>query len=287
MRCMPMEHATVAVIYDFDGTLTPKSMQENRFLPDVGIAPAVFWREVNDLARENHADQVLMYMHLMLEKANANHRPITRTTFHNHGRDMPFYPGVETWFDRIGTIGNQNGVTVEHYLISSGNDEIIRGTGIAEQFKRIYASQFLFDANEVAIWPAVAVNYTDKTQFLFRINKGALDIDDESGVNRFISQRERPMPFERMIYIGDGETDIPAFRTVRSQGGLSIAVYKPHAHGAGSRAKRLLQDQRIDALCPADYREGSELEKLVSLAIRHIAAKAEFDQELRRNQRRA
>ena len=216
---MPSSIAPVALIYDFDGTLAPGNMQDRQFIPDVGMTAAEFWQEVDTLAEANQADGILCYMFVMLEKAKNAGMKVRREDLVARSSDIEFFPGVEGWFDRINDHGREQGLAVEHYVISSGNSEIIEGTAIASRFKRIYASKFLYDHEGVAVWPAVAINFTTKTQYLFRINKGAYDWKDSSIINRFVPHDERPVPFPNMIYIGDGETDVPCFRLVKDLGG--------------------------------------------------------------------
>ena len=264
-----MQKPMMAICYDFDGTLSTSPMQENKSLPSVGVSPDVFWSEVNAISKRDHADNILIYMMLMLQKAHSADEPITRKVFRDKGEGMTFWDGVDTWFDRVNDYARRARVDIRHYVISSGNEEIIQGTSIAGRFDRIFACRFHFDSNGVADWPAVAVNYTTKTQFLFRINKGCLDMDDD-GVNDYVPDDERPIPFSNIVYIGDGETDVPCFRTVRSLGGLSIGVYPPHRRGGKETVRRLLSDGRIDTYCPADYREGKQLESIVCSAIDEV-----------------
>lgn len=269
----------MAICYDFDGTLSTSPMQENRFLPSVGVPAEEFWNEVSEVTKAEHADNILIYMMLMLEKAQQAHVPVTREVFREKGEGMKFWDGLDDWFERINRYGKEQGVTIRHYVISSGNEEIIKGTSIADKFDRIFACQYHFDANGAAIWPAVAVNYTTKTQFLFRINKGKLDMDDE-GVNDYVPDNRRPIPFPNIVYIGDGETDVPCFRTVKSLGGLSIGVYPPRHRGGKDIVQQLLKDERINAYCPADYRHDKHLEKIIHAAIREIASRQQLDNEL-------
>ena len=168
-----------------------------------------------------------------------------REDFEARGRTISLFEGVEGWFDRITEYARQKGVRLEHVLVSSGNAEIFAGTPIAPKFAHVYASKFMFDENGVAVWPALAMNYTTKTQYLFRINKGAHDLSDNGAVNKYVLKKDRPVPFENMIFIGDGSTDIPCFRLVKEQGGLSIAVYKPRAKGAQGKAEGYSEDGRV------------------------------------------
>ncbi len=270
---MPRNQPTVAIAYDFDGTLTPDNAQERQFIPDIGMDPDDFWAEVDEKVKEHSADQILMYMRLMLEKAEGAHVPVRLDDFRAQGKSVRFYDGVEGWFDRINGYGKEAGVRIEHYIVSSGNAEIIEGTSIAGHFAQIYACRFMFDHNGVAVWPAQAVNYTNKTQYLFRINKGAHDLTDDSKVNEFVEQQDRPIPFENMIYIGDGFTDIPCFRLVKEQGGLSIAVYRPHGRNARTSAEQLRSDGRVQAVVSANYRPKAKLDSLVKAYISEVSAR--------------
>ena len=264
--------ARMAIAYDFDGTLAPGNMQEHQFLPDIGIKPHVFWNEAHKIAKEEQADEVLVYMSLMLRKAAAADAPVRRADFKEKGKSIKLFEGVEEWFDRMNHYAKEKGVDLKHYLISSGNKEIFAGTSIAKKFNVVYASKYLFDANGVAQWPALAINYTAKTQFLFRINKGIEDISDSS-VNEFVPKDQRPVPFEHMVFIGDGSTDIPCFRLLKDQGGLSIAVYPPGKKGAKEKAEKYRGDDRVHAVVPATYTEGSELDKLLKARIDFVASR--------------
>ena len=260
----------LAIIYDFDGTLAPGNMQERQFIPDIGMTAGEFWREVDYLAEVNHADGILSYMFVMLEKAREAGMPVRRDDLVARSREIEFFPGVEAWFDRVNAYSWHRGVHVEHYVISSGNSEIIEGTSIADEFERIYASKFLYDPEGFAVWPAVAINFTTKTQYLFRINKGAHDWQDSSVINKFVPQSERPIPFENMIYIGDGETDVPCFRLVKDLGGLSIAVY---VNGTHEQAEQYRKEGRVNCVAPAEYTENSGLDCTVKSYIDLVAAR--------------
>ena len=277
---MSRKHIPLALVYDFDGTLAPGNLQENSFIPDIGMKPKDFWSEVTCLSQQNQADDILMYMHLMLKKAAAADVPVGRQDFEERGEAVQLFGGVLDWFDRTTDYGKGKGVRVEHYIVSSGNAEIIEGTPIASKFKKIYASKFLFDQNGVAVWPALAVNYTTKTQYLFRINKGAHDLSDNTKINQFVEKKDRPIPFENMIYIGDGFTDVPCFRLVKDQGGLSIAVFRPYTKDARERAERLREEGRVHSVAPANYKEGGSLEEIVRRRIEVVAAREALNKAL-------
>jgi hypothetical protein len=261
-----------AIAYDFDGTLAPGNMQEYDFVPAIGMNKKAFWKEVADLAKRHNADSILMYMMHMIDKAHTAQVPVHKEDFVKFGRSVTLFEGVECWFDRIKRYGKERGVLVEHYIISSGIREMIQGTSIAKKFSSIYASSFIYDHNGVAKWPALAVNYTTKTQFLFRINKGVLNVYDNTKINEFIPTEDRPVPFNNMVFLGDGDTDIPCFRTVKSQGGHSIAVYKPSTHGAKGKAEKLKKEGRVNFVAPANYSENGELDTFVKGIIDKVVA---------------
>ncbi len=279
MRCsgasiMSQMHVPLAIVYDFDGTLTPGNVQEPQFIPDIGMKPEMFWAEVDQLASTHQADKILMYMRLMLEKARAANVPVRLEDFHHRGGTINFFEGVPTWFDRINEYGRDEGVRIRHYIVTSGNAELIEGTSIASNFEEVYASRFIFDENGVAVWPAQALNYTTKTQYLFRINKGAHDPSDDTEINQFVEMKNRPMPFENMVYIGDGPTDVPCFRLVKDLGGLSIAVFRPYKKRARAIAEQFRADGRVHTVVPASYKDGTVLDKVVKAFIRNVATRA-------------
>ena len=261
-----------AIAYDFDGTLAPGNMQEYDFVPAIGMTGKTFWKQVNRLTREHKADNILAYMMHMLDKAQAAEVPVRKENFVNFGRSVSLFEGVDDWFDRINAYGKEQGFKVKHYIISSGIREMIEGTPIAKKFAAIYASAFIYDHNGVAKWPAMAVNYTTKTQFLFRINKGVLNVYDNSKINEFIPKEDRPVPFELIVFIGDGETDIPCFRLVKEQRGHAIAVYKPNTRGARGKAEKLITEGRVNFIAPANYVENGEMDRFVKGIIDKVAA---------------
>ena len=268
---------TAALIYDFDGTLAPGNMQEYDFIPAVGQSNREFWNDANSLAEEQDADMTLTYMVKMLEAARSRKLSLRREAFQESGRNIRLFPGVKEWFGRINA--SARGVRVLHYINSSGLKEMIEGTPIASEFRKIYACSFLYDVDGIAYWPGVAVNYTNKTQFIFKINKGVESVSDCKLVNQYIEERERPVPFSRMIYVGDGTTDIPCMRLVKNFGGHSIAVYNPASAKVGRKdLASLIRDNRVNHVCAADYTEGSEIDRLVKLIIDKIAVDFELQQ---------
>ena len=272
-----MSRPVAALMYDFDKTLCTKDMQEYGFIPALDMSAEEFWGAVNRLTDAEEMDSILAYMYLMVEKAREKNIPVTRDTFRAQGAGVEFFPGVTDWFDRINAFGASIGVEVEHYIVSSGIKEIIEGTPIAEKFRKIYACEFMYDGEGRIKWPKFAVNYTAKTQFLFRINKGVLKVDSRSAeeLNRVTPESQRRVPFENMVYIGDGLTDVPCMKLVKSHGGQSIAVYDPQKGKAVARG--LLAGSRVNFVSIADYREGSELDVTVKAILRKIQAVEEME----------
>jgi hypothetical protein len=262
----------MAISYDFDGTLAPGNMQEYDFIPTLNMRSKQFWTSVNDLAKEHEMDQILAYMHTMLEEARKAKVPVRKSDFKNFGAHIGLFPGVKDWFKRINTYAKGKGIKLDHFIISSGIREMVEGTPIYKEFKKVYASGFMFNHNGVACWPALAVNYTTKTQYLFRINKGSLDVHDNSIINKYVPKEQRPIPFEHMVFIGDGETDIPCMRLIKDQGGHSIAVYNSGKHGAKKHAEQLIKDGRATLFTTADYREGSAIDSAVKAIIDKVEA---------------
>lgn len=268
----------MAIAYDFDGTLAPGNMQEYDFVPAIGMKSAEFWREATELERTHQADKILAYMRLMIQKATAKGIPVRKEDFVKYGRSVALFDGVNDWFDRINAYAESQNVLMKHYVISSGIKEMIEGTPIAKHFHAIFASSFMYDHHGVAVWPALAINYTTKTQYLFRINKGSLDVCDHSQINKYVPDADRPMPFENMIFIGDGETDIPSFRLVKEQGGHAIAVYQPRAAKAKERSRALIAEGRVNVIAPAIYTQDSDIENMVKAIIDKVVADSIIEQ---------
>ena len=256
----------VAICYDFDKTLSPDDMQAQGFIQKLGYEIGEFWKKSNGFAHKNDMDQNLAYMYTM-KTESAGKVLFTKTELARFGSEVALFPGVEGWFERIRKYGKERGVTVEHYIISSGLKEMIEGTSIAKKgaFKKIYATSFYCDENGVAVWPAQVVNYTNKTQFLFRITKGVLDVND-SAVNEFFPESDLRVPFRNMIYLGDSDTDIPCMKLVKMRGGYSIGVFNPETNDR-TKVHKMTRDSRIDYFVPTDYSEGTELDYLIKTII--------------------
>mgnify|MGYP003413676735 FL=1 len=254
-----MSKPIVAIMYDFDKTLCTRDMQEYTFIPSLGMQPDDFWSGTGEIASKEQMDSVLTYMYCMITESQQSGKPFTREDLVECGKHIEYLPGVEEWFERVNRYGEEAGVRVEHYVLSSGLKEIIEGSSIAKFFKKIFASEFLYDsATGNPIWAKMAVNYTNKTQFVYRINKGVLDISNNVDVNASRPDDDRRVYFNNMIYIGDGLTDVPCMKLVKQSGGHSIALYQ---NGQKDKVQPLLIHERVDWIFEADYRKGQALDQ--------------------------
>lgn len=268
--------ATVALIYDFDGTLSPGNMQEYGFIQAAGLDAKTFWEKNNKMKESQDASEILCYMKLMIVEASHKGLQLTKNSLKEYGKAVELFRGVKEWFELINAYGKSKEVIIEHYINSSGLKEIIEGTQIAKEFKHIYACSFFYSPEGKAEWPAVAVDFTAKTQSLFMINKGIRYVKDNKKVNEFKPDIERPIPFRHMIYFGDGETDVPCMKLIKQQGGRSIAVYNPSKRAKKAAAEKLIAENRVNFVCPADYSKDSEIYKVVTTIIDKIKSDYEF-----------
>ncbi|MCF0172752.1 MAG: haloacid dehalogenase-like hydrolase [Bacteroidales bacterium] len=265
----------VALIYDFDGTLSPGNMQEYGFIQALGKSKEEFWEMSNEMSLKQEMNGVLAYMKIMIDEAKKAGISLTRDSFVAFGRNIELYPGVKEWFGLVNEYGKSRGVEVEHYINSSGMTELIEGSPIAHEFKKIFACSFLYDENGIAVWPAVAVDFTAKTQFLFKITKGIMDIADNRLVNESRKDEDKPVQFKNMIYFGDGETDVPCMKIVKMFGGNPIAVYPDIRKYA--IAKKLLDQGRVNFICPSEYTADSYNFKVVKAIIDKIKAESDYE----------
>jgi 2-hydroxy-3-keto-5-methylthiopentenyl-1-phosphate phosphatase len=272
----------VAFLYDFDKTLCTTDMQNYAFIPSLGMTPAEFWPVANGFGSANRMDGILAYMYTMIRESEKRNMPLTREKLINMGRDIVLYPGVEDWFRRINAFGAEQGVQVEHYVISSGLKEIIEGSSISDAFKEIYASEFYYDESGKPVWPKLAVNFTAKTQFVYRINKGVLDVSDDKTLNDSMPDDSKRVPFTNMIYVGDGLSDVPCMKMMRAYGGQAIAVYQESNRIA---VEELMAKHRVDFIFKADYSEGTPLDLTVKNIIRKMAIVDRLGEETSRQLR--
>lgn len=267
-----MKNKDVAIMYDFDGTLAHGNMQEYNFIPKLKMTSEGFIQEVNELKERENMEGILAYMYLMLKKAEERNVSVTRDSFIKYGENVILYPGVEGWFKRLNQFAQGLGLNLHHFVISSGIKEMIEGTSISDEFERIYASSFLYNADSIAIWPSVAINYTNKTQFLFRINKGLYEVYDDK-INEHMPMEEKSIDFPNMIYIGDGFTDVPCMRLVKDYNGTSIAVYE--SKSGKHIADELLKHNRVNYTALTDYTEGSDIDIYIKEKLKEIATRSE------------
>lgn len=261
----------MAICYDFDKTLSPDDMQAFTLIPSFGIDKDTFWRESNNLAKDKLMDKNLAWMYELTRYSKFKSKSLKKEYFHEIGAHILLYKGVDTWFDRMNNYATKQGIELEHYIISSGLKEIIEGSSLATKCKRIYASSYLYDADGVAVWPTQSVNYTNKTQYIFRIAKGFLEEYDER-VNDSMKDDQLYIPYENIVYIGDSETDIPCMRLVKSKGGYAIGVFDPRRNNR-RRVYQLYNDGRINFYAPADYSSRATLSKYMKQIIDEVVAR--------------
>lgn len=276
----------IALVYDFDGTLSPQPMQEYTVLPELGITPARFWAEIDAELAAREGENMLVYMRRLVEEAACRGVRLGRRELGALGARVRYFPGVTSWFDRVnGYVRERSGgaVRVSHYVVSAGLGEILAGVSIRRHFRRVFASAYHHDARGHATFPRVVITDTTKTQYLFRINKGRLDLREN--INTHMPERERPVPFANIIYLGDGLTDVPSMTVTRKNGGNAVAVFNPRKTGARETCVELLRAGRVNFIAPADYRAGRTLERRVRLLLDSVIANIRYHDELRRCRR--
>lgn len=267
-----MAKPIVAIMYDFDKTLSTTDMQNYSFIPDLGMTPEEFWGATTEFTNKTGCERILSYMYMMIAKAKEKGIKITREYLKECGKNIKFYPGVSTWFKRINEYGDSKGVQVEHYLVSSGTIEIVEGCSIYDNFTKAWGCEYYYNKEGEPVWPKLAINYTQKTQFFFRIAKGVVDVTNDNGVNEKTIQRR--IPYRNIIYMGDGMTDVACMTLVKHNGGHSIAIYPEKD---SDKVRSLYSDGRCNFMCRADYSAGSDLEKVIKLIIDESATLSEIE----------
>lgn len=263
-----MNKTIVAICYDFDKTLSLDDMQAFSFIPNLKMTSSEFWERCDNFAKENQMDGILCCLKTMMDTCKEKNIKLTREYLRSLGQDIKFFDGVETWFSRMNEFAEKHGIILEHYLISSGNKEIIEGCPIFKEFKDVYACEFLYGENGEAYWPKTIVNYTQKTQFLFRIYKGAYDLSDGHSVTGKVDKKH--VEYRNMIYIGDGYTDIPCMSLVKDKGGTAISIYQP---GDEVMSIKLIEEDRVNYACKSDFSKDSKLEEIMKLILESISLK--------------
>lgn len=263
-----MSKPIVALIYDFDNTLSTRDMQEFTFIPALGMKAAEFWAKTDELAHQAQMDHILAYMYLMAREAKDKKISLSRESLREMGKGVQFFKGVREWFKRINAYGDSLGLEVRHYILSCGLKPMVEGCDISDEFYNIFACDYLYDDNDEPLWPSIAINYTSKTQFLYRINKGVEDLGEDAKLNMYMSRDERVVPFDQMVYIGDGLTDVPSMKLVRQRGGYAIGVYKKPTDST-----YLVNQNRVDFYLKCDYTDGSGIDTAMKAIFGQIAAK--------------
>ncbi len=261
----------IGIMYDFDKTLSTTDMQNYDFIPNLGMTPEEFWGSTTEFTNEHGVERILSYMYMMIAKAKEKGIKITRQYLNECGKNIKFYPGVTTWFNRINEYGESKGVKVEHYLVSSGTMEIVEGCAIYPSFTKAWGCEYYYDKDGEPVWPKLAINYTQKTQFYFRISKGVVDVKDDNSVNE--KTPDRRIPYRNIIYMGDGMTDVACMTLVKHNEGTSIAIYPEKE---SDKVRSLYTDGRCNFICRADYTAGSDLEKVIKLIIDKVAMENEI-----------
>ena len=255
----------IGIMYDFDKTLSTTDMQNYDLIPRLGMTPEEFWGATSEFTDATGVERILSYMYMMIEKAEQKGIKLDREFLKDCGKNIKFYPGVSTWFKRINEYGESKGVQVEHYLVSSGTIEIVEGCSIYPYFTRAWGCEYYYKDGK-PVWPKLAINYTQKTQFYFRISKGVVDVKDDNSVNE--KTPDRRIPYRNIIYMGDGMTDVACMTLVKHNEGTSIAIYPEKE---SDKVRALYTDGRCNFMCRADYSAGSDLEKVVKLIIDKVA----------------
>lgn len=278
----------IALVYDFDGTLTPKAMQEYTVLPNLKIKEAKkFWEDAEKESKRKQADKDLLWMWKIIKRAENIEKRIPRDYFKEQGKKIKYFKGVKQFFksiDKYIITKSENKMKSQHYIVSSGLKEILEGTPIKKNFHNIYGSEYQYNYWGRPVFPKVLITDTLKTQYLFRINKGRENLGET--INEYMPEKKRPIPFKNIIYIGDGFTDVPAMNVTKKNGGRAIAVYTPRNRRGLRICKKLLKAKRVDFIAPADYRKSSALYKFVKLALKTIIQEYEFEKYVEKNSAR-
>lgn len=266
-----MNKTIVAIIYDFDNTLSTKDMQEFTFIPSLGITADEFWAQCDKTSHEYSMDHILAYMYLMAKMSKQSGVPLSADKLREMGKGVEFFDGVKEWFARINNFGASLGLEVRHYIISCGLKPMIEGCDISHEFYNIFACDYVYDQNGEPVWPSVAINYTSKTQFLYRINKGVEDVGEHKKLNMYMPKNQRVVPFCNMIYVGDGLTDVPSMKLARQRGGYAIGVYRNPED-----ASYLVDEERVDFYVKSDYTENSQMDEAMKAILQKICAQTRF-----------
>tara|TARA_Y100000287_G_C14160547_1_gene324476 strand:- start:17 stop:847 length:831 start_codon:yes stop_codon:yes gene_type:complete len=275
-----MKQNTIALVYDFDGTLTPKTMQEYTIIPRLKLNSEKFWSDILNEANSTEGEVMMIYMRQLITHAESLNLKITKDEFKLMASKIKYFKGVNNWFDNINNYikKSHHKINVAHYVISAGHHEILEATSIRDKLTNVFGSQYYFNSDGHATFPKNVVTDTAKTQFLFRINKGKEKISDS--INSHMPENHRPIPFENMIYIGDGLTDVPSMALIKKQNGHAVSVYPKGSKQQQKVSNDLLQAKRVDFIAEANYTKGSILYKRICLLIDMISARIKYSNEV-------
>ena len=275
-----MKQNTIALVYDFDGTLIPKTMQDYTIIPRLKLRSDKFWSDIMEEAEATDGEVMMIYMRQLITRASSMNIKITKSEFKLMASKIEYFKGVFTWFDNINKYlkNNHKRIKVAHYVISAGHHEILESTAIRKKLKNVFGSQYYFNEQGHATFPKVVVTDTAKTQFLFRINKGKEKVSDS--INSHMPEELRPIPFENMIYIGDGLTDVPSMALIKKQNGHSVSVYPKGSKKQKKVSNDLLAAKRVDFIAEANYARNSVLFKRICLIIDMISARIKYRNEV-------
>ena len=271
-----MAKPILAIMYDFDKTLSTTDMQNYSFIPMLGMTPDEFWGATGEFSKRTGCERILSYMYMMIAKAKEKGIKLTREVLRDCGKSIKYHPGVTTWFQRINEYGLSKGVKVEHYLVSSGTEEILEGCSIFDCFTKVYGCEFYYE-NDVPVWPKLAINYTQKTQFFFRIAKGVTELGNDDSVNEKTKGQLR-IPYSNIVYMGDGMTDVACMTLVNKNGGYSIGVYTDDNK---EKVAQIRADKRCKFIVKADYSKDTDMEKVFKLIIDGVANRTDLENKER------
>lgn len=261
----------IGIVYDFDGTLSPNNMQEDTIFRAYGIDKKQLWAKSDRLVARGY-ERTLAYLKLLIDDEAFRKKPLRRQTLRRLARHIQYFPGVPGYFERINRFvarhpaAREWGIGLEHYVVSSGMKEILEGARIYRFFKKVYACEYDYD-EKGPLFPKLVINDTNKTQFLFRINKGKLELHEN--INTHMPEKDRRIPFRNMVYIGDSFTDIPSMTLVQRSGGHAIAVFNP-LREVTEGVKAMVMEGRVDHFAPADFRKDSFLVRIIQRTLEKI-----------------
>lgn len=258
----------LAIMYDWDQTLSPKYMSEFGLIKPFGFDNNTdYWDYCNNvITKKYNMENELAFLYSIVELSNKTKFPLNRKYLNEVGSQIEFYNGVLTWFDRINEFGKKHDVIVEHYIISSGIYEVIEGSRIFPYFKKVFASSFAYDDKGRPFWPAFSINYTNKTQYIFRIKKNLIDDLNNDGAVNSKYRKKDIIPYSNMIYVGDGLTDIPCMKIIKEYGGHSICLFE-EGMPSENKAKKIKREGRVNFIANADYAENSDIDKIIKKII--------------------